>query len=154
MSLPCSIVIQDKIGPLYYKCSLMTWYSSPIVFTICSDMHCRSYFTTDSKSVCLGVGHPFGAHDQILLFPFFCQKTALLFVLGCPLWREDGSLTCNANCQWLELQRTQNHTLLFPLGSLSVTFYNSQGLWWKYSYPLPHGVFFTCIVFHWYLYYT
>jgi hypothetical protein len=38
-----------------------------------------------SQSVCLEVGRPFGAHDQILLFPFFCQKIALLFVLGRPL---------------------------------------------------------------------
>jgi hypothetical protein len=38
-----------------------------------------------SQSVCLGIGHPFGAHDQIFLFPFFCLKIALLFVLGCPL---------------------------------------------------------------------
>jgi hypothetical protein len=27
---------------------------------------------TVGRSVWLGVGHPFGAHDQILLFPFFC----------------------------------------------------------------------------------
>jgi hypothetical protein len=40
---------------------------------------------TFSQSVCLGVGHPFGAHDQIFLFPFFCRKIALLFVLGRPL---------------------------------------------------------------------
>jgi hypothetical protein len=32
----------------------------------------------------LGVGHPFGAHDQILLFPFFCRKIALFFVFGRP----------------------------------------------------------------------
>jgi hypothetical protein len=40
---------------------------------------------TVSQSVCLGVGHPLGARDQILLFPFFCRKIALLFVLGRPL---------------------------------------------------------------------
>jgi hypothetical protein len=49
---------------------------------------------TVSQSVCLGVGHPFGAHDQILLFPFFCRKIALLLVLGRPLWRVDGSIIC------------------------------------------------------------
>jgi hypothetical protein len=37
---------------------------------------------TVSQSVCLGVGHPFGVHDQILLFPLFCQKIAFLFSLG------------------------------------------------------------------------
>jgi hypothetical protein len=37
---------------------------------------------TVSQSVYLGVGHPFGAHDQILLLPFFYQKIALLFILG------------------------------------------------------------------------
>jgi hypothetical protein len=67
---------------------------------------------TVSQSVCLGVGHPFGAHDQILLFPFFCRKIALLFVLGRPLWREDGSVICSAIYQWSESRRTHNHTLL------------------------------------------
>jgi hypothetical protein len=101
----------------------------------------RSYFTTDCQSVCLDVVHPFGAHDQILLVPFFCRKIALLFILGCPLWREDRSVICSAICQWPELQRTHNRTLLSLLrllGSLSVASYDSQGLWWKYSYPPPH----------------
>jgi hypothetical protein len=35
---------------------------------------------TVNLSVCLGVGHPFGIHDQILLFPFFYRTIALLFV--------------------------------------------------------------------------
>jgi hypothetical protein len=38
-----------------------------------------------SQPVCLGEEHPFGAHDQILLFHFFCLKIAFLFVLGRPL---------------------------------------------------------------------
>jgi hypothetical protein len=102
----------------------------------------RSYFTTDGQSVCLGVGHPFGAYDQILLFPLFCRKIALFFVLERPLWREDGSIICSAICQWLESRRTHNHTLLCHLrllGSLSVASYDSQGLRWKDSYPPPHG---------------
>jgi hypothetical protein len=33
----------------------------------------------------LGVGHPFGVNDQILLFPFFCRTIALPFVLRRPL---------------------------------------------------------------------
>jgi hypothetical protein len=97
---------------------------------------------TVSESVCLGVGHPFGAHDQILLFPFFCGKIALLFVLGRPLWREDGFGISSAICQWSESRRTENHALpshLRLLGPLSVASYNSQGLRWKYSYPPPHG---------------
>jgi hypothetical protein len=55
-----------------------------------------------SQSVCLGVGHSFGAHDQILLFPFFCFALRL----GRPLWREDGSVVCSAICQWSESRRT------------------------------------------------
>jgi hypothetical protein len=34
----------------------------------------RSHFTTKGESVCLGVGHPLGAHDQILLFLSFAGK--------------------------------------------------------------------------------
>jgi hypothetical protein len=83
-------------------------------------------------TVCLGVGHPFGAHDQALLFPFFCRKIALLFVLGRPLWREDGSVICSVFCQWSESWRTHNHTLLSHLrllGSLSIASYDSQVRW-------------------------
>jgi hypothetical protein len=102
---------------------------------------------TVSQPVCLGVRHPIGVHDQFLIFPsfffffFFCRSIALLFALGRPLWREDGSVICSALCQWSELRRTHNHTLLSHLrllGSLSVASYDSQGLRWKYSYPPPH----------------
>jgi hypothetical protein len=40
---------------------------------------------TVSQSVRLGVGKPFGAHERILLFPFFCRISALFFVLERPL---------------------------------------------------------------------
>jgi hypothetical protein len=53
---------------------------------------------TVSRPIRLGVGHAFGAHDQIFLFPFFCLTIALFFVLGRPLWREDGSVICSAIC--------------------------------------------------------
>jgi hypothetical protein len=105
----------------------------------------RSYFITDSQSVSQSVSQYIlvsGAHDQILLSPLFCWKIALLFNSGRPLWREDGSVICSSICQWSELQRTHNHTLLSYLrllGSLSVASYDSQGLRWKYSYPPPHG---------------
>jgi hypothetical protein len=61
-----------------------------------------------SRPIHLGVWHAFGAHDQISLFPLFCRTIALLFVLGLPLWREDGSVVCSAICQWSESQRTHN----------------------------------------------
>jgi hypothetical protein len=99
------------------------------------DSRSRSYFTTDSQSVsqsvCLGVGHPFGAHDQILLFPFFPLTFALLLILGRPFWREDRFAICSAICQWSESRRTHNRTFLSYLrllGSLSVASYDSQGL--------------------------
>jgi hypothetical protein len=96
---------------------------------------------------------PFGPMTGFFFFLFFCQTIALLFVLGCPLWREDGSVNCSAICQWSESWRTHNHTLLSHLrllGSLSIASYDSQGLRWKYSYPPPHGAViwvFVCCVF-------
>jgi hypothetical protein len=122
----------------YLKRRFGDWILSPSsLYTIQFSIHrIRSHFTIDGQSVCLGVGHPFGAHDQISLFPFFCRKIAWLFVLGRPLWREDWSVICSAICPWSESRRTHNHTLLShltPLGSLSVASYDSQGLRWKYS---------------------
>jgi hypothetical protein len=66
-----------------------------------------------SLPIRLCVGHCFRAHDQIFLFPFFCRTIALLFVLGRPLWREDGSVICRAICQWSESQMTHNHTVWY-----------------------------------------
>jgi hypothetical protein len=97
---------------------------------------------TTSRPIRLGVGHSFGAHDQIFRFHFFCQTTVLLFGLGSPLWRQEGSVICSAICQWAESRRTHNHTLLFHLrllSSLSAASYDSQGLRWKYSNRPPHG---------------
>jgi uncharacterized iron-regulated membrane protein len=75
----------------------------------------------------LVLGTPFGPHYQIVLFPFFCLKIALFFVLGHLLWWEDGSVICSAICQWSESRRNHNHTLLTHLrlpGSLSVASYD------------------------------
>jgi hypothetical protein len=55
---------------------------------------------TVSRPVRLGIGLPFGAHDQILLFFYFCLTIILLLFLGCPLWQEDGSVTYSAIADW------------------------------------------------------
>jgi hypothetical protein len=44
-----------------------------------------------SRSVVLGVGHPFHAHKQMLIFSCLTINFLLLHV-RCPLWREDGSV--------------------------------------------------------------
>jgi hypothetical protein len=82
-----------------------------------------------------------GSMTRFYFFPFFCWKITL-FVLGHPLWREDGSVIFSAICQCSESRRTDSYTLLSHLrllGSLSIASYDSQGLRWKYSYPPPHG---------------
>jgi hypothetical protein len=71
---------------------------------------------TASQSVCLGVGHPFGAHDQILLpVGTLLSEICGLVSMGRPLWREDWSAICSVFTQWSESLRTRNHTLLSHL---------------------------------------
>jgi hypothetical protein len=74
---------------------------------------------------------------RFFFFLSFCQTIAFL-CLGEP------SLTrgwvCNLQCN-LSVVRVAEDSLLSHLrllGSLSVTSYGLQGLWWKYSYPSPH----------------
>jgi hypothetical protein len=52
---------------------------------------------TVSRPVSLGVGPPFGAHDQILNFLY--SDIYLHRYVGRPLRREDGSGSCSAHCQ-------------------------------------------------------
>jgi hypothetical protein len=74
------------------------------------------YFTTDSKSVCLGIEHPCGTCDQILLPVWMLlSESCDLVSVGRPLWREVGSAICNVNTQWSESRITRNHTLLCHL---------------------------------------
>jgi hypothetical protein len=76
----------------------------------------RRYFTTDSKSVYLGIEHPCGTCNQILLLVgMLLSEICGLVSVGHPLWLEDGSAICSVITQWFESLRTHNHTLLFHL---------------------------------------
>jgi hypothetical protein len=57
------------------------WRQSITYYSLLTDSEYLEVEVTLQMTVS-GVGHPFGAHDQILLFPFFCRKIALLFVFG------------------------------------------------------------------------
>jgi hypothetical protein len=72
----------------------------------------RSHFTTQSQSVCLGIEHPCGTCDQILLpVGRLLSDTCGLVSVGRPLWREDGSEICSVITQWSESLRTRNPSL-------------------------------------------
>jgi hypothetical protein len=47
---------------------------------------------TVSRPVRPAIGLPFGAHDQILSFPFYSDICFNVLPVGRPLWREDGSV--------------------------------------------------------------
>jgi hypothetical protein len=97
---------------------------------------------TISQPVHLGIGVPFAAHDQILSLSFLQWQLLCCSCCRAPsLTRER---VCNLQCnRWpVRSLRTNNHTLPshLRLYYLFVTSYDSQGLWWKYSNPPPHGV--------------
>jgi hypothetical protein len=76
----------------------------------------QSYFTTKSQSVCLGIEHPSGTYDQILLaVGMLLSEICGLVSVGRPLWREDGSAICSVITRWSESLRIRNLTLLSHL---------------------------------------
>jgi hypothetical protein len=94
---------------------------------------------TVSQSVCLGVGNPFWAHDQISFFISFAGKFLCSSSWGA---LSDKRMGLYFLLQSVGGQSRGGHTLLSHLrllGSLSVASYDSQGLRWKYSYHPPHG---------------
>jgi hypothetical protein len=96
---------------------------------------------TVSRPVHLGIGLPFGAHDQILSLSFL--QWQLLCCSSCRVPSLTRGRVCNLQCnRWLvRTLRTNNHTLLSHLSlcSLFVASCVSQGLRWRYSNPTPHG---------------
>jgi hypothetical protein len=74
------------------------------------------YDGRSSQSVCLGIEHPYGTCDQILLpVGMLLSEICGLVSVGRPIWREDGSTICSVITQWSESRRTRNHTLLSHL---------------------------------------
>jgi hypothetical protein len=68
---------------------------------------------TVSQSVCLGIEHPCGTCDQILLpVEMLLSEICGLVSVERPLWREGGSAVCSVITQWSESRRARNHTLL------------------------------------------
>jgi hypothetical protein len=55
---------------------------------------------TVSRPVRLDIGLPFGAHDQILSFPFSSDNCFVVLPVGRPLWREDEAVTYSAIADW------------------------------------------------------
>jgi hypothetical protein len=80
---------------------------------------CKSKFEvtlrlTVSQSVCLGIEHPCGTCNQILLtVRRLLSESSHHLSVGRPLWREDA--VCSAITQWSESHRTRKHTLAFYL---------------------------------------
>jgi hypothetical protein len=98
---------------------------------------------TISRPVRLGIGLPFGAHDQILSsFPF--DKYFVVLPRPPSLMR---GRVCNLQCNRCLVRslRTNNHTLPshLRLCSLFVASSDSQVLRWRYSNPPPHRLHFV-----------
>jgi hypothetical protein len=71
---------------------------------------------TVNQSVCLGIEHPCGTCDQILLpVGMLLSEICDLISMGRPLWREEWYAICSVITQWSESRRTRNHILLSHL---------------------------------------
>jgi hypothetical protein len=102
---------------------------------------------TVSRPVCLGINHPSGAYNQILLLSEICR-----FVdVGRSLSREEGSVVYN--CCWpsraqfileSESHGTRDHILLPQIRDFHFRrLLRLAGLWWRYLTRPPHGMLFA-----------
>jgi hypothetical protein len=94
--------------------------ATPSALSLVLDTQSKSKLLYDwwsvGQSVCLGIEHPCGTCDQILLpVRMLLSEICSLVSVGRPLWREDGSAVCSVITQWSESRRTRNHTLLSHL---------------------------------------
>lgn len=95
----------------------------------------------------------FGSHDQIC--PFILIWKYLHYKLGCPFWRDDGSVICIVVNLWTITVLYSHLWLRFSYSYPSGTGWSSftpgtgfpfrrflqlAGLQWRFSSPLPHGV--------------
>jgi hypothetical protein len=96
---------------------------------------------TVSRPVRLGIGPPFGAHDQILSFSSFSFDNYFVVLPRVPSLRRGRVCSLQCNRRLVRSLTTNNHTLEshLRLCSLFVASYDSQGLRWKNSNPPPHG---------------
>jgi hypothetical protein len=86
-------------------------------------------------------GSPLGPMTRLYPYPFFSDNYFVVLPVGRPLSQEDRSVAYRCNRWLVRSLRTNNHTLPshLRLCSLFVASCDSQGLWWRYSNPPPHG---------------
>jgi hypothetical protein len=92
------------------------FYGAPSLTTGRKEVEEVTLWLTVSPSVCLGIEHPCGTCDQILV-PVITSLSEIcgLVSVGRPIWREDWSAVCSAITQRSESLRTRNYTLLSHL---------------------------------------
>jgi hypothetical protein len=89
--------LENETEFLNRSIGLWRWYSNITITILDNEL---SWFC-DRRSVGLSAlvsGTPLGLMARYIFFPFFCRTIAVLFVLGRPLWRENGSVICSAIC--------------------------------------------------------
>jgi hypothetical protein len=97
----------------FERIKLVLWDLSPC---LCIFRFRVTLRLTVDQTVCLGIEHPCGTCDQILLpVGMLLSEICGLGSVGHPLWWEDGPAICSVITQWSESRRTHNHTLLYRL---------------------------------------
>jgi hypothetical protein len=86
---------------------------------------------TDSRPFRLGIGPPFGAHDQIYISLLFWTDNYFLIFLWHPLWRENGSVVYSAYTHWSNFH--------FPISSRPALGFVQPPIQWAPEGSFPGG---------------
>jgi hypothetical protein len=145
--VPCSPLKVNQLFARKYNFHLQGTKINPSKKQAQKHMTSRAPTSSESVSMSWYRAPLWDLRPDITSCPNVAVWNLRLVSVGCPLWREDGSVVCSVSTQWSESRRTRNHTLTVssetpPTWRARSPYLYPPGRGWP-SYTPGHWVPFT-----------